>query len=535
MRPRTVLHRTLAAFLCCQPVLWMSDVAYAQSVLDAAPGRGRDTGTSPPRAPAGEDLGDGPLVPPGSSPFRTDAPDPGALAGMGARPPPVDAPLDPDAYVCGPGDELEVNLWGLQTIRLRLVADLEGRVFVPKVGQFVVRGKTLTAVRRELAEAARRVYPRLQFDLALAQPRTFVVQVADAVARPGAHAARATDRVSTLLDRAGGLLPTASRRRIELRRRDGTVVRADLLRYGRTGDTSENPYLLDGDVVRVPFEELLVGVAGAVNRPGRYELVATRDLAELLELAGGLAPTATRSLPVTVVRPQPDGRELLDLVAFGPDGALPSRELRPGETVRFPFHAEVQRVVTVSGALAGVPGPEDPSANRRVPFVEGDTVRTLLDRLGGVGPHADLSGAYVVRKDERLPVDLHALLALRRLEADRPLALDDTLVVPFARRSVRVGGAVHAPGLYPHDPSFGVDEYVALAGGPNKFAQSVTKSRVVSPDGERFEYDPRLRIAPGSSVVVPERSFSRSEVVQLVISATSVIISGVAVFLAARQ
>src|SRR5262249_8709167 len=55
-----------------------------------------------------------------------------------ARPPispPVslEQPIDPDAYVCGPGDVLELNFWGAQNFHLRLAVDLEGRAFVAKV------------------------------------------------------------------------------------------------------------------------------------------------------------------------------------------------------------------------------------------------------------------------------------------------------------------------------------------------------------------------------------------------------------------
>ncbi len=137
--------------------------------------------------------------------------------------------------------------------------------------------------------------------------------------RPGPQQAKALDRVSGVIAKAGGLGPNASQRRIEIRRRDGSVIRADLLLYNLTGDVKHNPYVLDGDVVRVPFESLVATISGAVNRPGRYELVATSDLAELLELAGGLTPGATRDLPVTVVRRVPEER--LNRLTFDFPGA----------------------------------------------------------------------------------------------------------------------------------------------------------------------------------------------------------------------
>ena len=60
----------------------------------------------------------------------------------------LEQPIDPDAYICGPGDMFELNFWGQQNFRLKIAVDLEGRTFISKVGFVTVAGKTLTAVRK---------------------------------------------------------------------------------------------------------------------------------------------------------------------------------------------------------------------------------------------------------------------------------------------------------------------------------------------------------------------------------------------------
>jgi protein involved in polysaccharide export with SLBB domain len=132
-------------------------------------------------------------------------------------------------------------------------------------------------------------------------------------------------------------------------------------------------------------------------------------------------------------------------------------------------------------------------------------------------------------------VDLYALVMLRDLKADIPVELGDTLVVPFKRRNILVEGAVFNPGSYPYNPNYAIDQYLALAGGRNRFAQSVSDVRVVTPQGQTLDYRPDLKVEPGSSVVVPERNFSRSEVVQIMLSIASLVVSGVAVVIAARK
>jgi protein involved in polysaccharide export with SLBB domain len=97
---------------------------------------------------------------------------------------------------------------------------------------------------------------------------------------------------------------------------------------------------------------------------------------------------------------------------------------------------------------------------------------------------------------------------LRDFKADRAVELGDTLVVPFKL----VEGAVFAPGSYPYNPGFGIEQYLSLAGGRSRSAQSLDDVKLVTPNGESKEYRPDLKIEPGSSLVVPERNFSRSEV-----------------------
>jgi protein involved in polysaccharide export with SLBB domain len=570
-------HRCLAAILVAQPIFWAGNVAYAQSPEGAGAFDG--LGNPDPGAQGQRGVGANPAPPGGPAPTYPGAVFPGSNAPGFPTPgvtgqadaesfradrsaaitgtqnvPAIDEPVDPDRYTCGPGDVLELNFWGVQNFKLRVNIDVEGRAFVPKVGYFALQGKTLTQARRVLRESVARFYPRLSFDVTLADPRTFLVQVVDAVARPGSFPARATERVASVIAKAGGFGAGGSRRRVEVRRRGGAVVTADLLLFAQTGDVKHNPYLLEGDVVRVPFEELTATIAGAVNRPGRYELVNTRDLAELVALAGGLSPAATQLLPVTIVRRDQNDREDLKVYAFA-GGKLPAKELQADDAVRIPALRDLQQSIVVVGAIAGATAleasvgrtseagvtsarstaPEETTATRRVPFVKGDTVRTLLERVGGVGPLADLTGSYLLRAGQSIAVDLDALVLLRDFGADRAVELGDTLVIPFKRRNILVEGAVFAPGSYPYNPAFHIEQYLSLAGGRSRNAQPVESVRVITPSGDTKEFRADLKIDPGSSLVVPERNFSRSEVVQMVLGAAGIILSGVAVVIAARK
>ena len=185
------------------------------------------------------------------------------------------------------------------------------------------------------------------------------------------------------------------------------------------------------------------------------------------------------------------------------------------DTVSIPAFSELQQSVTITGALAGVlagavtagkdtrgagggssgmatatVASDEASATRRVPFAQGDTVRSVLERVGGPGPLADLKGSYILRNADVIPVDLYAIVMLRDFTADKPVELGDTLVLPFKRDSILIEGAVFKPGPYPYNPTYGVEQYLALAGGPNRFAQSVDDVYLVTPNGETKEFAP---------------------------------------------
>ena len=230
------------------------------------------------------------------------------------------------------------------------------------------------------------------------------------------------------------------------------------------------------------------------------------------------------------------------------------------DSVWIPAFLELQQSVTITGALAGVAATagtagtttalavagagantatnannEDGGSTRRLPFAQGDTVRSLLERVGGVGPLADLKGSYILRNNQAVPVDLYALVMLRDLSADKAVELGDTIVVPFKRPNVLIEGAVFKPGPYPYNPNYNVEQYLALAGGPNRFAQSTDNVYLVTPNGETKEFAPDLKVEPGASLVVPERNFSRSEVVAIILAGAGLLLSGVTIWLTLRK
>lgn len=460
-----------------------------------------------------------------------------AAATSGPAPVSVEQPIDPATYVCGPGDVFELNFWGPQNFRLRIAVDLEGRTFISKVGYVAVAGKTLSAVRTAIKARVRGNYPGLQFDLTLVAPRSFIVHVAENVKTPGTYTARALERVSVLLARAGG--STGSRRRITIKHHTGEVVVADLVMYELTGDTKYNPFLLDGDVITVPFAQPVVTITGAVRRPGPYELVKTADLAELLALSGGFAPGVVRSLPIRIVRRDAHGLEQFLDVPFAGDAA-PNAPLLDDDKVLVRGADELQRTVMLIGAVTGADPLDPATTSKRLPYVEGDTVYSLIIRAGGIKAPGDLHRSYISRPragttPELIAIDLDALLVRRDFKVDKPIQIGDTIVVPPMQYSVLVEGAVARAGLYPFNPQFGITEYIAHAGGRTRTARDLDDVQLITWDGKTHPYRSGAKLTPGDAILVPERNFTRAEIVQIVLAGVGLVLTGVAVTIAATR
>jgi protein involved in polysaccharide export with SLBB domain len=205
---------------------------------------------------------------------------------------PMDVPVGPD-YVLGPGDGLNIEIWGSVSRRLQRVVDRQGLVMLPETGGVQVAGKSLGEVQHLVQSALRTEYRDAQADVSLSRLRTVRVYVVGDVVRPGAYDVSALSTPLNALYLAGG--PTARGSVRTLRHYRGNQLMEaidvyDLLLHGvRKGEERLQP----GDTVQVPPLAAEVTVEGMVRRPAIYELNGETKLAEILEIAGGVLTSGT--------------------------------------------------------------------------------------------------------------------------------------------------------------------------------------------------------------------------------------------------
>jgi protein involved in polysaccharide export with SLBB domain len=205
---------------------------------------------------------------------------------------PMDLPVGPE-YVVGPGDGLSIDIWGGIAQRLQRVVDRTGRVDLPEVGTVEVAGKTLGDVQHAVQTALRGQFRDVSADVSLSRLRSVRVYVVGDVERPGAYDISALSTPLNALYTAGGPTSGGSLRLLRHYRGKQLVQEVDvydLLLHGVHGDMRG---LQPGDTIQVPPMGGQVTLEGMVRRPAIYELNKENNLAEVLELAGGVMPTGT--------------------------------------------------------------------------------------------------------------------------------------------------------------------------------------------------------------------------------------------------
>lgn len=181
----------------------------------------------------------------------------------------LEALVAPDTYRLFAGDELHLGVWGEVPRSFLLFVGPEGDLMLPGKGPLQVAGFTLREAEEAVVTTLRPVYGRTRVTLRLTQQAKVRIMVTGMVAKPGIYEITAADRLSTLLEMAGGIRPGGSLRRILVRPSDSQgggegPAEVDLLPWMLHGEIGSNPFLAPGRRVEVPTQGPAVRIRGPV-------------------------------------------------------------------------------------------------------------------------------------------------------------------------------------------------------------------------------------------------------------------------------
>jgi polysaccharide biosynthesis/export protein len=441
--------------------------------------------------------------------------------------------VDAETYVLGPGDKIFVSISGLEEIVFNLVIDQEGNLYIPKVGGINLSNTTLSEGRKKITSAIDLYYKNVDVFITLLDFRKIKVSLVGDVKYPASQVLSANSRLLDLITISKGLTETSNYRNIKIVSGNGEENKYDLLKYLRFGDKSNNPFLVEGDVVLVDKVDQVVTAYGEVKYPGIYEFVDGETINELINLAGGLTHLARKDSVEVISFNDEGNRQISNYYSFD--------ELQVGN-VKLKFQDQVivrqipeyyvNRYVKIEGFVK-YPGwfkiikdsttlkdliEEAGGFLKEASLTEASLTRTIgsntvdpeFERLKQM-PRADMTDDeydYLKAKSRERPgkvvVDFEKLFRDNDLRENIVLKREDIIKVPEAKNYISLLGQVVNPGKIIYREGLSIDDYIELAGGFGWRALEGEVRVVKAKTGEWVEADDVDSLKPGDTIWVPE-------------------------------
>ncbi len=353
---------------------------------------------------------------------------------------------------------------GSTSVKYPILVDSTYKIRVSNLAVVDASGKTFLELKKQVEDIVTKNYPLSGVQFALTTPSSFKVIVKGEVLQTEEKKAWALTRLSDVL--VNCYTNYSSMRNITVTSSNGRIKTYDLFKALRDGDLKENPYVRPGDVISVKKAERIINISGAVQRKGKFQLVAGENIKEVLEYyAGGVEVFANLSrIEITRYADSSyrEGKKIyLDYEA---DKQF---VLLDGDEILVPSYKELKPVIFFEGAIGTEEGVElDASTKRRIQFETGTTYNFLIRRYAGYFTAvSDIENAYIIRNDQTIPIDISKILYDSSYDSGLLVEPYDTIRIPFKQYFVSVAGSVVSPGRYPYIPDRTWDYYIGLAGG----------------------------------------------------------------------
>lgn len=486
----------------------------------------------------------------------------------------IEKEINPDTYLLGPQDKLLISIVSIRPREIEVEVSPEGKISIPEVGIVNLKGLTLSQAQDLIIKKVKNVLKVSEVNVLLKSIRKFKVSISGAVQKPAIVSATSTDRVSEIIDKAGGFKENASLRNILLNREDGKeIIKVDLLKYFFLGRKDANPTVTGGDHIIVPFasENEFIEIQGDVRRPGKYEFAEGDSLSSLIRFALGFTETSLLDSVefVRIITGQQFETKILDLTQWkdlinDPNKKLPDDfPLQIGDRVyvrkkaewkkpksvviegevifpgRYPVDEKTFRISDLLASCGGFTKEADIEKIRFIRQAMLDVVDPEMERLSRIPPSEMSKNEYryfLSRVNERkglMSINFQRILNDPKSDDNIILQDKDSIFVPRKNEFVNIQGRVNNPGLVAYKPNYNYLDYIQLAGGFG-FRADEDATLVVKSKGEQFRAkDFNYTIEPGDNILVPPKEeLTFFEVFTTALTITSQILTIAGVILA---
>ena len=372
----------------------------------------------------------------------------------------------PQNYVLGPGDAVNVDIWGASQESVTETVSPDGTITIEGIGVIKLGGLSVSQAKAKLKRVLGPRYQGSSIELTLGQTRTITVSVMGEVKVPGTYTMSAFATVYNALYMAGGPNDIGTLRNVKVYRKGRLLSNVDVYDFLLNGKLSGDVRLQDNDVITVSPYEALVNITGKVKRPMFYEMKTTESAATLLRYAGGFTGDAyTKAIRVN--RKAGAGYSVFSIGEFD----MSEFKLMDEDSVSVDSTLNrYQNMVEIRGAVFR-PGMYQVGG-------EINTVKALVEAAAGVtedaiSQHAVMHRVKADRSLEMMSLDIRGIL--EGTVPDVPIRNEDVIYVAGRqerneKKTVTINGEVVYPGVYRFAENETIEDLIIQAGGPTEAA-----------------------------------------------------------------
>ena len=218
----------------------------------------------------------------------------------------IPTPVD---FVLGPGDEINLSLWGQVNLQESLTINKQGQVYFENIGLINISNMSLSEVEKIFEKKLSNIYSTItdgstQLNVELGKLKSINVYFSGQINNPGISIVHPFSDVFTAIIQAGGIKKEGSLRNVQIIRSNNVIASVDFYEFFSSGKNSFSKIrILDNDVIHIPTVSQRVEIKGEINHEGFYELQDSESLNDLVQYAGGLTKKAASSAIIDLIIP----------------------------------------------------------------------------------------------------------------------------------------------------------------------------------------------------------------------------------------
>lgn len=441
--------------------------------------------------------------------------------------------IDPNEYQLGPGDNIFISISGIEERNFNLMINHEGILYIPRVGIVDLKNKNLAEGKSLIEKKLNENFRNVDIYVGLGEVRKIKVSLVGDVVKSSSYILTSNSRLLDLIKSSAGLTKTSDYRNIKIKSKNGETRNVDYLKFLRTGNFIDNPYLKDGDVVLIDKTDRTVYINGQIKYPGTYEYKEGESVKDLIDLAGGLLYKARH--------------DSIEIVSFLTEGFsqnssyysydyIQNHNIKVNHSdqilireiseyydeqwviirgrVKYPGLYKIKKNTTTLTETMNEAGGflEDAGLVNATLFrTNSDTTADpeferikLIPRVDMSDDEYDYLKAKSRQRNGKVVVDFRALFREKQLSEDVVLKRGDIITVPERKNYITLIGQVVNPGNIVFDQKLSVEDYIALAGGFSWRAVEGDVRIIKVNTGEWVDADDIEKLDPGDTIWVLE-------------------------------